>query len=525
MRKKSAPVIYLSLEIALDSRLKTYAGGLGVLAGDILKSAASRQFPMVGISLLNRHGYFRQSIDSSGRQIINEDFSDPTAGLEKLDKKISVVIGNRDVKIGIWRTIIYGRDGFTVPVYLLDTNLEENIEEDRHLTNDLYGAGEIYRLKQEIILGRGGLLAARELGYKDFWKIHINEAHGALAAVELYNREEGNDTEQKIKAIKKKLVFTTHTPLFLNQDAFTEEIIKRYQPDFPKEILGRLVDDGKLSLMSLAVFLSGKINAVSKIHQRVFQTIFPARRIEAITNGVNSIFWTSPEFQELYDNYCPGWRKTPELLKKAKRLSGQEVWSAHQKAKRRLLNFVKNQTGEVLDEDILTIGFARRFTAYKRPLFLFSDLEKLCSLSRQERGLQIIYAGKAHPSDKVGQDLIFKLHQLKKELSADIKIIFLANYDLEIARLMTGGEIEMLFRKLPPEISKRHAEQDDFRVEELVSMVPNISADNIEVFSAALRGVFLSILYKREVGEAVFDDALRIMVRGVVIQMFKGEQI
>jgi starch phosphorylase len=421
------------------------------LGGDILKSAADKGFPMVGISLLNRYGYFKQTVDSRGRQTASYNKFRPTKELKKLSARISLPLKDRLVQVGVWRMNIVGPNNFIVPVYFLDTNLKENDVEARRLTDELYGGDAINRLQQEIILGRGGLKMLHRLGYRNIKTTHINEAHGALAGVELYLRTKSQKFSEKISAVKSQLAFTTHTILYQNENIFTPETLLAYQPDFPIDIINKLVENGKIRFMDLAAFLAGRINAVSALHRRAARKIFLPYKLISITNGVNSYFWTSPEMKKLYNFYLPEWRCRTSLLKKAARIPLSDIWEAHQSAKRRLFSFIKKKTGTQLDLAVFTIGFARRFVTYKRPLLLFSDLEKLKSLSNFGRGLQIIYAGKAHPRDKVGQKLIQEIHSLKKKLSLDIKIVFLADYDLSQAQLMTAGVDLWLNTPLPPQ--------------------------------------------------------------------------
>jgi starch phosphorylase len=447
--KKIPVVVYLSLEIALDNRLKTYAGGLGVLAGDILKSAANLKFPMVGVSLINRHGYFRQTLNEVGQQEIFEDQSAKLPGLRKLSVTTTVTIRRRQVKVGVWQYDLQGPGDFSGPVYFLDTDFPENTASDRRLTDDLYGGDAIYRLKQEIILGRAGLKILTKLGY-EFKKIHVNETPGILAALELYRPILGKSLRQSLKGIRRQLVFTTHTPLHQAKDTLPKTTLLKYQPNFPAEILKLVIKNGRISLVSLAVLLAGRINAVSKLHQQVSKKLLKTARVKSVTNGVNSAFWTSQELGRVYDQYLAGWRITPALLERAGVIPLEEIWSAHQAAKKKLLNFIGQQTGEKLSFDALTIGFARRFTTYKRSLLLFSDLRRLRALSQIGGGLQIIYSGKAHPEDQAGQEMIKKLFFLKQKLKSQLTIVFLPNYDLEIAKLLTAGVDLWLNTPRPP---------------------------------------------------------------------------
>ncbi|MFA6995534.1 MAG: alpha-glucan family phosphorylase [Patescibacteria group bacterium] len=431
-------VAYFSLEIALENGLKTYAGGLGVLAGDLLSSAANLKFPMVGLTLLNRQGYFKQVLTGSGEQIIKPDSDYDFSKLKKLPINVVVNIGQESVKVGVWQYIIKGRDGFNGSVYFLDTDFPENSEVNRRLTDNLYGGDLEYRLKQEIVFGRAGVKMLQALGYNKIKKFHLNEGHGALAAVELFLSSNKKNNTEKVAEVRGRIVFTTHTPLKKEQDVFSLTYLKGYQPDFPDYLNGLVVQEN-INLTVVGLYFSGYTNAVSNLHQRVTQKMFPDYKIQAITNGVNSLNWASPEFQKLYDKYVPGWRTYNPLLLNASRIPLEEIWAKHQQIKKRLLEFINGRSAVKLEEAIFTLGFARRFTSYKRPEFLFNDLKRLLSLQQSGGRIQIIYAGKAHPRDLEGQELIKLIYQFKKELSSKIKIVFLENYDLDQAKLLTSG--------------------------------------------------------------------------------------
>ena len=443
-------VAYLSMEIAIASEVKTYAGGLGVLAGDILRAASDLNFPMVGLTLLNREGYFKQAIAPDGQQISSPDTSYDFSLLEKMNKEVTVEIGKEKVKVGVWRYVIKSGDNLGVPVYFLDTDIPGNRPTDRRLTGKLYGGDEEYRLKQEIILGRAGVKMLAELGYQDIKKYHLNEGHGALAAVELFLNYSHGSEEQMIKSVRQRCVFTTHTPLEKEQDIFSLPYFLEYQPDFPERLNG-LVDKDKVNLTRVGLYFSAYNNAVSKRHQEVTQEMFPGYKIQAITNGVDSQSWVALEFKELYDRHIPGWQKDNKLLNKAGAIPLAELWSAHQKSKERLLRYVDTLSiGSGLKEEILTLGFVRRFAPYKRPRFLFTDISRLLEVQAKSGKIQIIYAGKAHPQDLEGRALIKQIWQLKKEMANQIEIVFLEDYDLDKARLLVAGVDLWLNTPLPP---------------------------------------------------------------------------
>jgi starch phosphorylase len=447
---KSQPeplVAYISMEIALENKIKTYAGGLGVLAGDILRSAVNMRFPMVGVTLFNHEGYFKQTITKDGEQKKSPDKSEFLL-FKKMPQTVTVNIGKEAVLVGAWRYLIKSESGFCVPIYFLDTDLPGNSPENRRLSGALYGGNEEYRLKQEIILGRGAVKILEAIGHKKIVKFHLNEGHGALAAVELFLNSKQAQEKNKIKEVKKKCVFTTHTPVSKAQDIFSLPYFLSFQPDFPG-YLPKLVINNEVNMTRIGLYFSGFSNAVSRAHQKTSREIYKDFNLQSVTNGIDSLFWTAPEFKILYDQHIPGWRVDNSLLKKAEYIPLREVWSAHQQAKRRLIAYIAKQPGLKFNEDVFTIAFARRFTVYKRPEFLFRNLGRLLEINKQ-KPLQLIYAGKAHPDDLEGQELIRKINLLAKGLSSDIQMVFLENYDLEKAQLLTAGADLWLNNPLPP---------------------------------------------------------------------------
>ncbi|MEI6529252.1 MAG: alpha-glucan family phosphorylase [Candidatus Falkowbacteria bacterium] len=448
INKELYSVAYLSMEIALENNIKTYAGGLGVLAGDILKSAAGKEFPMLGISLINNEGYFKQIINKHGEQKEVSDKDYDFSLLKKLDTEIELNIGADKIKIGVWEYIIKSANAFKIPVYFLDANLKSNKKEYRNLTMRLYGGDLEYRLRQEIILGRGGVKILQALGYKNIKKYHLNEGHGALTAIELYNQFLAGGEQEKIQEVKKICVFTTHTPIKTVYDEFPQDLLLKNQADFPANLEG-LIENKKLNSLNLAMYFSSYINGVSKRHQALLNNIFPEKNIQAITNGVNSLFWTAPEFKDLYDKYLKGWENNNSLLKQAINIPSGELWVSHQKAKRRLLQYISKKQKNNWKDEVFTIGFARRFTSYKQPLLLFSDVERLIDVLETSGQAQIVIAGKAHRRDKSGQEAIQKIYQIKKEYP-HLNIIFLENYNLDIAQLLVAGVDLWLNVPLPP---------------------------------------------------------------------------
>lgn len=442
-------VAYLSMEIALENNIKTYAGGLGVLAGDVLHSAARKKFPMVAVTLINKQGYFKQKISSSGNQIEQIDRDYDFSKLKKLPTEATIHIGRDLVKIGVWEYLIKGEDDFTIPVYLLDTNIPGNKIIYKKLTAKLYGGNLEARLRQEMILGRGGVKMLEVLGFNDVTTYHLNEGHGAFAAIELFNASKGVDNEEKVKRVKAKCVFTTHTPIKTIYDSFPIGMILKNQPDFPCD-LASIIKDNQVNTLDLGIYFSRYVNGVSLAHRLLLSNLFPDINFQAVTNGVNSIFWSSLEFQKLYDKYLTGWRDDYKLLAGAINIPKTEVWQAHQKNKQKLLEYIKIKKKIDWQENILTICFARRFTGYKQPLLILSDVERLLEISEKGEKIQLIFAGKAHVRDIAGQEAIKKINQIRKKYRK-LKIVFLENYDLDLAQLLVAGSDVWLNNPLPPQ--------------------------------------------------------------------------
>ena len=447
-------IAYFSMEIAIKNSIKSFSGGLGVLAGDALKSAADLEIPMIGITLLNDQGYFKQIINGDGWQEEMPDSYDKS----ELEEAVTThtYIGRDKVKIKAWRYEIKGQSDFTVPVYFLDTDLEGNKEKYRYLTGKLYGGDDEYRLMQEIILGRGGVNLLNELKCTEIEKYHLNEGHAALATIELLSELKPKPFTLSTKSIKdradeirEKCVFTTHTPVKAGHDTFSLDLVKRLQPDFPYK-LPELITDGKLNMSRLAAYFSSNINGVSRKHGEVSAEMFPDYEVNFITNGVHSPTWTTKEFQNLFNKYTPHWKEVNGDLRNALKIPKEELWKAHQDAKQKLLSYIEDKNDKKLDKNIFTIGFARRFATYKRPTLLFQNIQKLLDIHKNVGNLQIVYAGKAHPNDTAGKEKIQKIHNLIKELEGEIKIVFLENYDMEVGKLITSGVDLWLNNPIPP---------------------------------------------------------------------------
>jgi starch phosphorylase len=452
-------IAYFSMEIGLNSEIPTYSGGLGVLAGDTIKSASDLGLPMVAVTLIDKKGYFRQVIDMRGRQKEEPEEWEPRQFMKLLPTKISVEIEGREVYVQSWLFEVKSLTGGNVPVFFLDTDVPENRADDRGITSSLYGGDKAYRLKQEIVLGIGGARMLRRLGF-EIKKYHMNEGHASFLALELL-KEHKRDIEEvwderlvwDVERVRSLCVFTTHTPVEAGHDKFPYELVEKILGEpVPVEVMKNLGGRDHLNMTLLALNLSRYINGVAKKHGEVSQDMFPGYKIHAITNGVHSYTWTCESFRKIYDKYLPGWANEPELFVRVGRIPDEEIWAAHMQAKYRLADFVKAETGMVINPGIFTIGFARRATAYKRHDLLFTDVERLLDIAKGK--LQIIYAGKAHPKDDAGKWMIEKIFVIEEKLRGSIDIIYLPNYNMDMAlKLVSGVDVWLNTPKRPLEAS------------------------------------------------------------------------
>ncbi|MGC8765508.1 MAG: alpha-glucan family phosphorylase [Brevinematia bacterium] len=483
---KDKLVAYFSAEYGFHESLPIYSGGLGVLAGDHIKSASDIGVPLVGVGLLYKQGYFNQRINSEGWQeavYYNLDFNQlPLQKVFKDGKPVQIYVDlpGRKVYANIWKVKV-GR----IEVILLDTNTPENRPEDRWFTSQLYGGDQEMRITQEIFLGMGGVKALKELGYKpDVW--HMNEGHSVFSGLERIKNlvlEEGLSFNEALSYIRTNTVFTTHTPVPAGNDAFPLQLQAKYFKNYWESVkinenefmeLGREIDPHGYQIFSLTVLalkLAGRANGVSELHGHVSRKLWqkvwehlPAEEnpITHITNGVHTESWIAPEISELFDRYLGhNWRdnlNNPEYFKKIDEIPDDELWAAHQKLKRRMIEFVRkrakeewirhgvsyveieDQLGELLKPDILTIGFARRFATYKRAVLIFKNIERIKKiLNNPEMPVQIVFSGKAHPKDTPGQQFIKQIFDLAKEDGFKGKIFFVEDYDLNVARYLIQG--------------------------------------------------------------------------------------
>ena len=483
---KNDLIAYFSAEYGLDQTIPIYSGGLGILSGDHLKSASDLGIPLVAVGLLYKNGYFHQKINGYGGQETeynNIDLYDLPINAVKdqngEDLIIYVKFPKRRLYLKVWQ-INVGR----VKLYLLDSDIEKNNEEDRDVTLRLYGGDQEMRIRQEIVLGMAGVNLLRTLGLKPT-VYHMNEGHSAFLTLEIIKntiKEKQVSFDVAKDIASSKTVFTTHTPVPAGNDIFPLDLVEKYFKDFwprlgiSKEEFLKLgmkptqdLEPG-FNMGILALKIAGKKNGVSKLHgavsRELFGEVWPEiaaneSPITYVTNGIHTCSWLSPRLKELYNKYLiPYWQDNIHLDKtweKVKDIPDQELWEAHMQRKEKLLNLVKDSTVNRLrrsgygyekindivskiNPNALTIGFARRFATYKRATLIFRDLERITQiLNNQERPVQLIFAGKAHPADREGADLIKYIHEISMKPQFKGKIFILENYNIEISRYMVSG--------------------------------------------------------------------------------------
>ncbi|HEY1743591.1 MAG TPA: alpha-glucan family phosphorylase [Granulicella sp.] len=439
-------IAYFSMEIALSKSLPTYSGGLGMLAGDTLRSAADTGAPMVVVSLAHRRGYFQQHLDATGQQTESDVAWSPETTLPSAGQEIVLIMQNREVKVRAWRFDVVGVTGHIIPVFLLDTDVEGNDLWDRRLTDHLYGGDTYYRLCQETILGLGGVQLLHALGCKPE-VCHMNEGHAALLTIGLLEeRLNGvplrDASEADAEAIRQQCVFTTHTPVPAGHDKFGLDqmfAVLGHERASAIERFGCL-HDGLMNMTYLALRFSRYVNGVAMQHGKVSQHMFPGYKVHAITNGVHAATWLSQPFQQLLDKEVPEWRHDNQYFRSVYGIAPSVIDATHDLGKQRLFATVKQRTGVELDPNVLTLGFARRVATYKRASLLFHSPERLAEIAEKLGGLQILYAGKAHPADNAGKGLIRDVFSAAARInSSKLRILYLENYDWDLGEQLTGG--------------------------------------------------------------------------------------
>lgn len=454
-------VAYFSMEIGLDPNVPTYAGGLGILAGDSIRAAADMGIRMAGITLLHREGYFFQKLLPDGWQVEDAAQWDPIEHMTVVPEHAEIVLEGRTVRVGAWRYDVRGVGGHVVPVYLLDTDLPENSEQDRQITRKLYLSDPAGRLAQEAVLGVGGVRLLRAMGYDTIDRCHMNEGHAALLVLELLreeSRRSGLPTNDPrvLDRVRQRGVFTTHTPVAAGHDRFTLELVRSMlEPALvgPLEVATPLMQacEGELlNMTALGFALSAAINAVAQRHGEVSRALFPGHRISAITNGVHAATWVSTPFADLYDRRIPSWRQDGFALRAAHGIALDEIARVHRRAKRSLVDLVNWRDNVGFDPQTFTIGFARRATGYKRAELLVSDIVRLKRIAAEVGRIQIVFAGKSHPNDTGGKEMIKRIFTKFAELRPEISAVYLPNYDMALAQTLIPGVDLWLNTPQPP---------------------------------------------------------------------------
>jgi len=435
MSNNQATVAYFSAEIGISPSLHTYSGGLGILAGDHIKAAADLDVNMVAVTLMYKEGYFKQRMDEDGNQTEIYPRFEPDPLLEKLDGTITLPLRGRDVHVQVWKYTFLGINGTPIDILLLDTDLDENEDDDRSITLRLYAGGKDHRILQEAVLGFAGIRALRNLGYKDFSTYHMNEGHSSFLTLELLKEFNGDEEE-----VRKRCHFTTHTPVPAGHDHFASDRVKRLIGDLlPTNLkLPSMVLNSRVHMTELGLYFSRSANGVSKLHGQVARDQFPQFEIGHVTNGVFHRFWVGKIFREVFDRHLPGWRQDPSRLLDVDSVPDEELLFARRGQKKFLLDYANSQSQRALANKTLTVGFARRAAEYKRARLIFHNKERLIRLAKGNK-IQFIFAGKAHPRDDHGKEILKEIVLQAKELLGDVKIIFLENYNMWLGNLITAG--------------------------------------------------------------------------------------
>ncbi len=427
-------VAYFTMEIGLAAEIPTYAGGLGMLAADLMMSAADMGVAAACVTMRWQHGYMHQTIREDGSQFYEEMSWKPERHMRLLPNKVTMQLDSRMVTVGVWAMKIHG-EGHEVPVFFLDTDLPENSPEDRAITKQLYGGDGVMRLKQEGVLGIAGVRMLRALGYgqKDIGTYHMNEGHAAFLTLELLRERDFKD-----ESVRPSCAFTTHTPVKAGHDVFSYDMAWKVLGDHLPWHIKKIAGEDALSMTHLAMHLSKKSFGVSEVHGLVSNHMFPGEEIGFITNGVHLGRWASEEMQKLFDIYAPGWRQHPEeLTKHCRDIPDAELLRAHTAAKIRLIDHANTYAPVPLDPNVLTIAGARRVVAYKRPELLYTNLERLTEVCGGK--VQIIHAGNAHPADPFGQEVIQRMIERSRQLKDKVKIVYLPNYNPDLAKMLVSG--------------------------------------------------------------------------------------
>jgi alpha-glucan phosphorylase-like protein len=420
------------MEIGFSSSIPTYAGGLGILAADIMRSCRDMHVNAACVTVAWQYGYLHQTLNADGTQQYEQTQWNQADQLQPLPNRITVEVEGKTVTVGAWKLPLM-HEGHEVPVIFLDTNLPENSPEHREITRVLYGGDHAMRIRQEIVLGIGGVRMLRSLGYTDVDTYHLNEGHCAFLTLELLKERNFIDAD-----VRKSCSFTTHTPVKAGHDVFEYDLAWKIAGNQLPWHIKDLAGQDALSMTQLAMTMSRKIFGVSRVHGGVSQQILNNPDIDYITNGVHHTEWTSKPMQEVFDAHIKGWREDPSLLEKfAHDLPDDDLWEAHYDNKWELLKVVKDHTDIEFDMETLTLASARRVVPYKRPELIYTNIKRLMELGCGK--LQIIHAGNAHPHDAFSQDVIRRMIERSKELRDCVRIVYIPNYNPDLAKVLVAG--------------------------------------------------------------------------------------
>jgi starch phosphorylase len=447
IQNKHLQLAYFSMEIMLRTHIPTYAGGLGILAGDLLRSCADMHIPAAGMTLVYNGTFFNQVFNPDGSQSYKELEWRKSDQFTKMPHRVQLTLDDQVISVGCWRYDIVGYDGFVVPVYLLDTDYVTNPQWARNITSNLYAGNGDMRVSQELVLGIGGVLMLKKLRYETIDTYHMNEGHAAFVPLALMPEHNWNDEE-----VKRKCVFTTHTPIPEGHDTFDYELAYKYGKAYFPWHIKKLAGEDRLDMTRLALNTSKYSFGVSQKHGEVSRNMFPGYPIGAITNGVHHRTWIGSTMQDLYNEHMPEWINNPSTLSQAvEKLPDDALFNMHQECKKILVNFVNHHLtsnttlegrehpdqDELFDIDTLTIALARRPVAYKRPLLIYHDLERLVRIAAGR--VQIIQSGKSHPDDGVSHQIVKEILHMSKKLKGIVRIVYLENYSPKLARLLVSG--------------------------------------------------------------------------------------
>lgn len=430
-------VAYFSMEIMLESDIPTYSGGLGVLAGDILRSCADSKIPALGMSLVYSGGVIKQHIQHDGTQSFLDVPWSKNDQLTKLTERITLTIRGEDVIVGVWRYDIVGLSGHVIPVYLLDTDLPGNSDFARSITQHLYEDKADIRLCQEVVLGVGGVYMLKRLGHTHINSYHMNEGHCAFVPLALLEDHAYNDED-----VRARCTFTSHTPIPEGHDIFDYEFAYQYAEKYLPWHIRDIAGHDKLHMTHLASTMSKKSFAVSEKHEKVMKHLFPHLDFNHVTNGVHHRTWIHPSFQDVYETYIPGSLEDPSKLRShISKVPDDVLWHTHQQCKEELVTYINNHShhtgNEIFDTETCMIALGRRPVPYKRPLLLYHDVERLLKIGSGR--IQIVQCGKSHPHDQASQETIRQLFSIAHMLRGKIRISYIENYSPHIARMLVSG--------------------------------------------------------------------------------------